>query len=107
VISRPGTRLSSVVVEVLLEVAFEAGGADVQVADEGGPPAFLEDQPMESFDCAVGLWAAGADQRVADAELAQRRAKVVGAEFAAVIGEDALQLPARRRELGGDSAGEL
>ncbi len=58
-----------VVVDVVGEVAFEAGEANVQVAGEGGPPAFLEDQPVQGFDGAVGLGAAGADQGVADAEL--------------------------------------
>ena len=61
-----------VLVDVLVKVAFEAGEADVQVAGEGGPPALFEDQPVERFDGAVGLWAAGADQRVPDAEPLER-----------------------------------
>jgi hypothetical protein len=56
------------VVEVGGEVALEAGEADVEVAGEGGPPAFLVEGPVERFYGAVGLRAAGADQRVAGAE---------------------------------------
>jgi hypothetical protein len=44
-----------VVVDVLLAVALEAGEADVQVAGDGGSPAFLEDQAMQRFESAVGL----------------------------------------------------
>jgi hypothetical protein len=59
-------RLVEVVrVDVALEVALEAGEADVQVAGERGSPAFLEDESVEGFDGAVGLRAAGADQRMA------------------------------------------
>src|SRR4029453_11304938 len=66
-----------VVVDVLVEVAFEPGEADVEVAGEGGSPAFLEDQPVQRFDVAVCLWPAGADQRVPGAELGEGGAEVV------------------------------
>jgi len=69
--------LEVVVVDVLLEVAFQPGEADVQVAGEGWPPALLEDQPVQSLDGAVRLWPAGADPSVADAELLECRAEVV------------------------------
>ena len=36
-----------VFVDVVGEVAFEPGEADVQVAGEGGPPAFLEDRAVQ------------------------------------------------------------
>ena len=42
-----------VVVDVLFEVALEAGEADVEVAGEGGTPALFEDQAVERFDGAV------------------------------------------------------
>jgi hypothetical protein len=64
--------LEVVVVDVGLEVVFEAGEADVEVAGEGWSLAFFEDQAVEGFDGAVGLGAAGADQGVADAELGER-----------------------------------
>jgi hypothetical protein len=50
-----------VVVDVGAQVALQPCEADVQVAGEGGPPAFLEDEPVERFDGTVGLGAAGAD----------------------------------------------
>jgi len=61
-----------VLVDVVVEVAFEAGEADVQVTGEGGSPALLEDQSVQRFDVAVGLRPAGADERVPRAESAQR-----------------------------------
>ena len=62
---------------------------------------------MQGLDVAVGLGSAGADQGVADAELVEGGAEVVGAELAAVVGEDALELPAGPGEVGADPAGEL
>jgi len=56
-----------VVVEVAGEVASQAAVADLEVAREGGSPAFFEDGAVQSFDVAVGLRAAGADLGVADA----------------------------------------
>ena len=61
-----------VLVEVVGEVAFEACVADVEVAGEGGSSALFEDQPVQRFDVAVGLRAAGADQRVLDGEGCER-----------------------------------
>ena len=61
------------------------GEADVQVAGEGGAPAFLEDEALECLHRAIRLRATGADQRLASAALGERRAEVVGAELAAVI----------------------
>ena len=83
-----------VVVDVLVEVALEPGEADVEVAGEGGPPAFFEDQPVQGFDVAVGLRAAGPDQSVADAELGEGGAEVGGAELAAVVAEHSFEPPA-------------
>ena len=74
-----------VVVDVLVEVATQAGEADVEVAGEGGSPAFFEDQSVQCFDGAVGLGAAGADPGVPDTELVERVAEVAGAELAAVV----------------------
>jgi hypothetical protein len=61
---------------------------------------------VECLDGAVGLRPAGADQGVSSAELAECGAECAGAELAAVVGEQALQAPARRLQLGGDAAGE-
>ena len=71
-----GGPVEGVVGEVALEVAREAGEADMQVAGEGRPPALLEDQAVQGLDGAVGLRATGADERVPDAELGERRAEV-------------------------------
>jgi hypothetical protein len=57
--SRPPKRIG--------EVAFEAGQAQVQVACEDGPPAFLEDRAVQALDVAVGLWAPGTDLAVSGA----------------------------------------
>ena len=101
------TRSEVVVVEVAVEVAFEAGEAEVEVAGEGGPPAFLEDQPVQRFDVAVGLRAAGVDQRVPRAEPLEGGAEVAGAELAAVVGEHALEPPAGGLSSARDALGEL
>jgi hypothetical protein len=69
--------LEVVVVDVGLEVAFEPGEADVEVACEGGSPAFFEDQSVQRFDGPVRLRAAGADERVADAEPLECAAELV------------------------------
>ena len=94
-----------VVVQVAGEVASQAAEADLEVAREGGPPAFFEDRAVQSFDVAVGLRAAGADLGVPDAG-GQSGAEGVAAELVAVVGEHAFELPARVLELGGDAAGE-
>ena len=82
-----------VVVDVVGEVAFEACEAEVEVAGESGPPALFEDQSMERFDGAFGLGAAGANQGVLEAEVAERVSEVACAELAAVVCEDALEAP--------------
>ena len=96
-----------VLVDVVSEVALEAGEADVEVAGEGRPPALLEDQPVERFDGGVCLWSAGADQGVLDAEPLECGPKVARAELAAVVAEDPLQPPACAGEVGADPSGEL
>jgi hypothetical protein len=45
--------------EVGVELAPEPGEAGVQVAGEGGAPAFVEDRLVQRFDVAVGLWLTG------------------------------------------------
>jgi hypothetical protein len=83
--------LEVVVAEVALQVALEASEADVQVAGERRPPAFLEDRAMDGLDGAVCLRATGADQRLPCAELRERVAKRLRAKLAAVVAENALQ----------------
>jgi hypothetical protein len=56
-----------VVAQVVGEVATSAAVADLEVAGEGGPPAFFEDGAVQPFDVPVGLWATGADVGMADA----------------------------------------
>jgi hypothetical protein len=61
---------------VLLQVLFEPGEADVEVAGEGVAPAFFEHEAVEGLNGAVCLWPAGADQGVACVELVERLAEV-------------------------------
>jgi hypothetical protein len=58
-----------VVGEVGVELAVQACEAGVEVAGEGGSPAFVEDRLVQRFDVAVGLGAAGVDAAVACPEL--------------------------------------
>jgi hypothetical protein len=63
-------------VDVLFEVALDAGEADVQVAGKRWAPALLEDQPVQRLDRTVGLWATGPDEGVAHTELVERGLEV-------------------------------
>jgi hypothetical protein len=58
----------------------------VEVAGEGGSPALFEDQPVERFDVAVALRAAGADAGDADGVDGDRAAEAPGAKLLAVVG---------------------
>ena len=58
--------------EVGVEFAAQAGVARVEVAREGGSPAFVEDRLVQRFDVAVGLGPAGVDAGVAGAEALER-----------------------------------
>ena len=94
-----------VFVEVVSEVAAQAGEADLQVPGERGPPAFLEDRAVQAFDVSVGLGPSGADLAVADAS-GQSAGEGLAPELVAVVGEHALKLPARGLEFCCDSAGQ-
>jgi hypothetical protein len=93
--------------EVVIELAAEAGVAGMEVAGEGGPPALLEDQAVERFDMAVGLWPARFDVGDRGFEGGDRLVEWLALEFVAVVPEDALEPPARPLEVTGDAAGEL
>jgi hypothetical protein len=93
-----------VIVEVVGEVAAQAGDGDAEVAGERGPPAFFENQPLQRFDVAVGLGATGADAGDADRVHGDRAAEALGAEFHAIVREDALELPSRRLSVRGQRA---
>ena len=56
---------------------------------------------MQSFDVAVGLRTAGADLGVRGAGR-ESRVELAATELVAVVGEDALELPAGGLEFGGD-----
>src|SRR4051794_37243469 len=55
------TRRGVVLVDVLRQVELEAGEGRAG-SGRTRPPALLEDQSVQCFDGAVGLWAAGADR---------------------------------------------
>ena len=95
-----------VVGEVAVELALEACVAGVEVAGEGGSPAFLEDRLVQRFDVAVGLRAARVDVRDLRAEPLDRGVEALAPEFVAVVGEDALEPPAGGLQLACDTAGE-
>jgi len=95
-----------VVAEVAVELAAERAVAWVEVTGEGGPPALVEDRFVQGFDVAVGLRAAGVDVGEAGAESFDRLVEALAAVLVAVVGEDALELPAGGLELSGDAAGE-
>ena len=56
--------LEVVAVEVLDQVTLEGGDLGDQGAGEAGPPALLEDGPLDSLDAAVRLGPAGMDEAV-------------------------------------------
>ena len=87
-------RSKFVFVDVGGEFASESVEADVEVAGEGGPPAFLEDEAVERFDVSVCLRPSGADAGDPDAVDGDRAAEALGAKFHSVIGEHALEPPA-------------
>src|SRR6266511_599491 len=93
-----------VVVDVGGELALETFEAEVEVAGEGGPPAFLEDQPVQSFDVAVALRPAGADACDSHTVDGDRAAEALGAKLHPVVGEHALQSPAGCFQLARDPA---
>jgi hypothetical protein len=80
--------------EVALKLALEAGVAGIEVAREGGSPAFFEDRLVQCFDAAVGLRASGVDVGGACLETLDRCGEDWALELVAVVGEDALELPA-------------
>lgn len=83
-----------VVAQVGVEVAFEAGVADVEVAGEGGAPALFEDRAVQPFDVSVGLRTSGADLGDASAERGSGRAEPLVAELVAAVDEQPLESPA-------------
>jgi hypothetical protein len=85
--------------EEVVEVAPQAGEADVEIAGEGWPPALLEDGAVWPLDVAVGLGAAGAGVGVARLEGVGDELVEVGLELVAVVAEDALEGPAGGGEL--------
>ena len=62
---------------------------------------------MQRFDVAVCLRSAGVDVGDAGAEPFGRLVEALAAVLVAVVGEHALEPPARPLELPGDAAGEL
>src|SRR5438034_149084 len=96
-----------VVGEVAVQLPFEAAVAGVEVAGEGGSPAFLEDRLVQRFDVAVGLRAAGVDVRDLRAEPRDRLVEALTAKLVAVVGEHAFEPPAGGLQLAGDAAREL
>jgi hypothetical protein len=82
-----------VVVQVVREVASEAGEADLEVARERGSPARFEDRAVQSFDVPVGLWAPGADLAVQGAGR-EPRGELAAPELGAVV---SLRIRSRRQ----------
>jgi len=69
--------------------------ADVEVAGEGRSPALVEDCLVDRFDGAICLRAAGVDAADADAVHGDSTAETLAAKLLPVIGEHALEPPAR------------
>ena len=95
-----------VAVQVVVEVASEAGEADVEVAGERGAPALFEDRAVQALDVAVGLRTAGANEGVAGRQFGQGGGEGRAAELVAVVRENALEPPAGGGEVLGDAPGE-
>src|SRR5207247_3210589 len=98
--------LGVVVAQVVGEVAAQSLEADLQVAGEGGPPAFVEDRLVKRLDGAVGLWTAGADACRSSAQALDGLLEAA-AKLAAVIRQRPLEPPVGRTELLGHPAGKF
>src|SRR2546421_782353 len=100
-VGEPSGVSALVVVEahVGVELALEPAIAQVEVAGKRRSPALLEDRSVEALDVAVGLWASAVDAAVARVERLKRVCERRLCELGAVVGEDALELPARLLEL--------
>ena len=95
-----------VVAQVVGELAAEPFEADLQVAGEGGSPAFVEDRLVQRLDGPVRLRAAGADAADPDAVDGDRAPEAFGPKLLPVIGQYPLEPPAGRAQLPGDAADE-
>ena len=79
--------------EEALEGAIHGCGGGEVTAAEGDSPVFVEDGSLEPFDEAVGPAVTGLGSGVVDAELGADGVEE-SLELAAVVGEDAFELPA-------------
>lgn len=83
-----------VVEEIGPKVAREGTQLGDQGAGEGAPPTLFEDGPLDAFDRAIGLRAAGMDEAMLGGEEGSPGAEGLRTELGAVIGGDALEWPA-------------